>query len=149
MQRADKPDYWQSVTGSLDFSDELPLDAAVRELFEETGIRAQTQARSESVCNLKKEALITPFVLRPWPHTVEYEIFEHWRHRYPPGTTRNTEHWFAVCVPQGFIPELACTEHMSFCWLGASQAAKRCFSPSNAQAIECLHHFLQTPTGVL
>ncbi|WP_298540272.1 NUDIX domain-containing protein, partial [uncultured Limnobacter sp.] len=37
IERADKAGYWQSVTGSLDFPDELPLHAAVRELAEETG----------------------------------------------------------------------------------------------------------------
>ncbi len=39
MRRADLPDFWQSVTGSLD-PGEAPAETAVRELYEETGIRA-------------------------------------------------------------------------------------------------------------
>ena len=38
INRADAPDYWQSVTGAKDFDDE-PLEAtARREVMEETGI---------------------------------------------------------------------------------------------------------------
>ncbi|HWW68850.1 MAG TPA: dihydroneopterin triphosphate diphosphatase, partial [Duganella sp.] len=40
IERADKPGYWQSVTGSLDAVDEPLLETAARELFEETGIVA-------------------------------------------------------------------------------------------------------------
>ncbi|OZA09057.1 MAG: dihydroneopterin triphosphate diphosphatase, partial [Methylotenera sp. 17-45-7] len=39
MERADKPGYWQSVTGSIE-GDETPLQAAVREVHEETGLDA-------------------------------------------------------------------------------------------------------------
>ena len=38
IERADRPGYWQSVTGSLDAADEPLPDAAARELFEETGL---------------------------------------------------------------------------------------------------------------
>jgi len=37
MQRRDDPDFWQSVTGSLE-GDETPVAAAKREVCEETGI---------------------------------------------------------------------------------------------------------------
>ena len=40
IERADKPGFWQSVTGSLDRVDEPLLETATRELFEETGIVA-------------------------------------------------------------------------------------------------------------
>ena len=39
LERADRPGFWQSVTGSLDAPDEPPVKAAVREVFEETGLR--------------------------------------------------------------------------------------------------------------
>lgn len=134
IERADKPGYWQSVTGSLDFSDESPLQAAVRELHEETGFQA-TPISVPTVCDSHPKDLLVPGLLRPWPHSLQYEIFEHWRHRYPAGVTQNTEHWFMVCMPDGFSPQLASNEHVGFAWLGARQAAERCFSPNNAQAI--------------
>jgi dihydroneopterin triphosphate diphosphatase len=134
IERADKAGYWQSVTGSLDFPDEQPLRAAVRELAEETGFKA-TPVQYPTVLEASLGDLLQPGVLRPWPHSLQYEIFEHWRHRYPPGTTHNTEHWFMVCVPSEFIPKLAVTEHVGYAWLSAQEAAERCFSPNNAQAI--------------
>jgi hypothetical protein len=39
IERADKPGYWQSVTGSKDRIDEPLADTCVREVAEETGIR--------------------------------------------------------------------------------------------------------------
>jgi len=134
IERADKAGYWQSVTGSLDFPEESPLQAAVRELEEETGFKA-TAVGSPMVLNATKADLLQTGVLRPWPHSLQYEIFEHWRHRYPAGVTHNTEHWFMACVPADFTPRLAAKEHVGFAWLGAEQAAARCFSPNNAQAI--------------
>ena len=40
IERADRPGFWQSVTGSIDTLGEPFIDAARRELFEETGIVA-------------------------------------------------------------------------------------------------------------
>ncbi|WP_040512684.1 dihydroneopterin triphosphate diphosphatase [Limnobacter sp. MED105] len=142
IERADKAGYWQSVTGSLDFPDELPLHAAVRELAEETGFAA-TPVHSPTVLDAKPDELLQPGVLRPWPHSLQYEIFEHWRHRYPQGVTHNTEHWFLACVPAGFVPQLAADEHVGYAWMNAQEAADRCFSPNNAQAILELNLKLQ------
>jgi dATP pyrophosphohydrolase len=42
IERADRPGFWQSVTGSKDVEDELLLETAVREVGEETGIIVQS-----------------------------------------------------------------------------------------------------------
>jgi dihydroneopterin triphosphate diphosphatase len=115
IERADKPGYWQSVTGSLDAMDE-PLDTtALREVAEETGI--------------------TTGVLHNWQQHNVYEIFERWRHRYAPGVTHNTEHVFALQVPPGTPVVLSPREHLAWQWLPWQAAAQLCFSPSNAAAI--------------
>ena len=115
LERADKPGYWQSVTGSLDAYDELLADTAWREVREETGI--------------------TGGVLDDWAQENVYEIYATWRHRYAPGVTHNTEHVFGLTVPAGTPVRLAPREHLAFQWLPWREAAARCFSPSNAQAI--------------
>ncbi|HMA31689.1 MAG TPA: dihydroneopterin triphosphate diphosphatase [Casimicrobiaceae bacterium] len=120
LERADFPDHWQSVTGSRD-DDEALAATAARELAEETGIDA---ARYGGVVD--------------WQLSNEYEIFPQWRHRYPPGTTHNTEHVFALDV-HGPVPvTLAPREHLRHLWLPWQEAAARCFSWSNRDAILAL-----------
>ena len=41
IERADHKNYWQSVTGSVDYEEENLFDAAKRELEEETGIKTE------------------------------------------------------------------------------------------------------------
>ncbi|RCS56549.1 dihydroneopterin triphosphate diphosphatase [Parvibium lacunae] len=120
LERADHPGYWQSVTGSLDHEEESLVLAACREVQEETGL----------VCD--------PMRLLDWQQTNEYEIFAHWRHRYAPGVTHNTEHVFSVCVARDAAIQLAPREHLQYQWLPWQDAAERCFSWSNAQAIQRL-----------
>jgi dATP pyrophosphohydrolase len=127
IERADRGGFWQSVTGSLDSPDENLALAAAREVFEETGI---------SVNQLPEGAL------QNMHHQIEYEIYPEWRFRYPQGVTRNTEHWFALEVPDDIQIKLAPREHVAYEWLPFELAAKKCFSPSNGEAI--LKWFSQT-----
>ena len=94
--------------------------AAAREVFEETGI---------AVDQLPKDAL------QNMHHHIDYEIYPEWRFRYHPGVTRNIEHWFALEVPENVVVKLAPREHVDFEWLPYQEAAKKCFSPSNGEAI--------------
>ena len=122
LERADRPGFWQSVTGSLDAIDEPPEAAAAREVDEETGIDAGVDG-----------------VLDDWNHVIEYDIYPQWRHRYAPDIVRNTEHWFGLALPADFPSRdrirVAPREHLQYAWLGYREAAARCFSPSNAEAI--------------
>jgi dATP pyrophosphohydrolase len=124
LERADRPGFWQSVTGSLDAPDEMSARAALREVREETGISPG----------------VTPGVplsaLRDLHTQIEFEIFGHWRHRYAPGITHNTEHWFALEVSREVAVCLHDREHLQHVWLPWREAAQRCFSWSNREAIE-------------
>ena len=132
IERADQPGFWQSVTGSKDTHEELPADTACRELFEETGIAV---AGVRTLQDIDAARPPVGWVIDR-QHHIQYEIFQHWRWRYEPGVTHNTEHWFSVCVDRQTPIQLAPREHLQFAWLPPREAAERCFSWSNAQAIE-------------
>ncbi|WP_395386571.1 dihydroneopterin triphosphate diphosphatase [Paucibacter sp. JuS9] len=126
LERADRPGFWQSVTGSLDTPDEPLIDTARREVFEETGI-----AGGE---------------LLDWQLVNIYEIYPVWRHRYAPGVTQNTEHVFGLTVPSETAVTLAPREHLQYRWLPWREAADLCFSPSNAEAVLQLPRFINSRT---
>jgi dATP pyrophosphohydrolase len=120
LERAARPGFWQSVTGSLDHPDEPLEAAALREVEEETGIGAAEGRLSR--CNA----------------TNTFEIFPQWRHRFAAGVTHNTEHVFTLSVPQRRTVRLAAREHTASEWLPWRMAAERCFSWSNRDAIRML-----------
>jgi len=128
IERADKPGYWQSVTGSKDHLDELLPDVCIREVAEETGIVVGSPQ-------------VPLGALRDWQLANDYEIYPVWRHRYAPGVTRNIEHVFGLRVPSGTPVVLSPREHLRHQWLPWREAADRCFSPSNAEAVLMLPRF--------
>jgi dATP pyrophosphohydrolase len=117
LQRRDDPDFWQSVTGSLE-DDELASHAAAREVKEEVTI----------------DVALEQLTLVDCQRTVEYEIFSHLRHRYAPGIERNTESWFCLALPHERA--IVFTEHLAYRWVDAPEAAALTKSWSNRQAIE-------------
>ena len=127
LERADALGFWQSVTGSRDLPDEPWAATAQREVLEETGITANAPGHT----------------LQDWGLENIYEIYPHWRHRYAPGVTHNTEHVFGLCVPENTPVRLSPREHTAYAWLPWQEAADRCFSPSNAEAILWLPRLAQ------
>ena len=119
MERADKPGFWQSVTGSLELG-ETPQQAAIREVFEETGLDA------------------TQYDLQDWQATNTYEIYPHWRYRYAPGITTNIEHLFALELPKKIAITIEPDEHVQYEWVDWREAAKRVFSWTNVDALKRL-----------
>ena len=117
MERADAAEFWQSVTGSQEPGESL-LETATRELREETGIDVAPVGH-----------------ISDWRLSNVYEIYPRWRHRYPPGTTHNTEHVFGLEVPHPVPVRLDPREHVAHQWLPHSEAAAKCFSWSNRDAI--------------
>jgi dATP pyrophosphohydrolase len=116
LERADHPDFWQSVTGSHEQGETLAQTAA-REVAEETGLET---ARYE---------------LTDWNLSNVYEIYPVWRSRYAPGTTHNTEHVFGLRVPEPVAVRLSPREHLASVWLPWQEAADKVFSWSNRKAI--------------
>src|SRR3954465_15636991 len=117
LERALRPGYWQSVTGSLDRMDEPLERAARREVFEETGIDASSER------------------LARWNVAYTFEIYQQWRHRFAPGVIHNVEHVFALELAARVPVRIAPAEHVASAWLPGQEAAARCFSWSNRDAI--------------
>jgi dihydroneopterin triphosphate diphosphatase len=126
LERADKSGFWQSVTGSLEGL-ETPRQAAIREVFEETGLDA------------------TQFDLQDWQASNVYEIYPHWRYRYAEGISENTEHLFGLELPKKLPIKLAPDEHVRYEWVDWREAATRVFSWTNIDALKRLgerHHLI-------
>jgi dATP pyrophosphohydrolase len=117
LERALRPGFWQSVTGSLERTDEPLERAAARELAEETGIEAARGA------------------LMRWNVVYTFEIYAHWRRRFAPGVVENVEHVFGFRLPAPTPVRVAPDEHSAFTWLPWREAAAKCFSWSNRDAI--------------
>lgn len=120
LERAIRAGYWQSVTGSLDGLEEPLATAAAREVFEETAIDAASGR------------------LEAWNVANTFEIYSQWRHRFAPGVTHNTEHVFGLALPRRPPVRIAPGEHVAFAWLPWREAAQKCFSWSNRDAIVTL-----------
>lgn len=117
LERAARAGFWQSVTGSLDRPDEALDAAAAREVLEETGIDAGGG-------RLQRRNVVYTF-----------EIYPQWRHRFAPGVVQNLEHLFTLELSGAPPVRMAPEEHVAFVWLPWREAAARCFSWSNRDAI--------------
>jgi len=115
LKRADIEDFWQSVTGSLDWGEPAPA-AAVRELQEETGINAGS-------------------CLVDWHHSVRFDIIDKFKNRYRPGTIQNLEYLFSIEVERDHPIQLDPHEHVTHQWSSVSKAMECTWSWSNRDAI--------------
>ncbi len=91
--------------------------AAAREVREETAIDAGAGR------------------LERWNVVYTFEIYPHWRHRFAPGVVQNVEHVFGLQLPVRQAVRIAPEEHVAFAWLPWREAARKCFSWSNRDAI--------------
>jgi dATP pyrophosphohydrolase len=141
IERADRPGFWQSVTGSKDSVDEFFLETAVREVEEETGIAVRNLPSEHELALLSAHVALEN--LKDWQLSNVYDIYPVWQHRYGPDVTRNTEHVFGLLVPRDIPVVLAPREHLNFMWLPYREAADKCFSASNAEAILMLPKYVE------
>jgi len=117
IKRTDHANFWQSVTGSLEWG-EFAGSAAVRELGEET--------------NIHNIALRQTGIVRT------YQILPEWQSRYAPNTERNREHVFYCKLDSEPEIMLNPDEHSEYQWLDFKAAADKVFSWSNRLAIQAL-----------
>ena len=115
MERRQPEGFWQSVTGSLKWG-ETPRQAAVRELYEETGLRSGA-------------------ALLDLQHTERFPILGPWRSRYARNAHTNVEHWFGLNLPSRRLIRLNPGEHTRYRWVATEQAQRMAFSWTNRKFI--------------
>lgn len=116
LKRREPFSFWQSITGSLQPS-ENHGSAAARELFEETGLRGE---------------LLDTGVCR------EFHIDPRWQHKYSPGVSVNREHEWRLCLPARENIAICDREHSDYQWVPIDRAIEIVWSWTNKEALEAL-----------
>lgn len=118
LRRSQPNCYWQSVTGSLEWG-ESPVNAARRELYEETGLCA-----GASLINLQ--------------HSVTFRITAPWKTRYASHMLTNREHWFGLRLANRRLIRINPSEHSEYQWTDLNQACRLAQSQTNIAAMKRL-----------
>jgi dATP pyrophosphohydrolase len=118
LRRREPEGFWQSVTGSLK-EGETPLKAALREVWEETGLDASAGLHDGGVIN-------------------RYPIHPAWRERYAPSVRENTEYVFHLELAEKLPVTPDAGEHVEYHWLPRAEAAEQASSATDRAAILAL-----------
>lgn len=110
--------FWQSVTGSLE-QGELPIDAARREIAEETGLTDEGRLTDAGINR-------------------QFTIDPRWRDRYSAGVTENMEHEWHYLLPAMIDINICDMEHSAFRWFRIEEAIESVWSWTNKEALQNL-----------
>jgi len=121
LRRASTPnapatDFWQSVTGSLLWEETHPRQAALRELYEETGLDAANALQDLGI-------------------THRYPILPRWRERYAADVQENVEHAFALALAHETLITINPAEHAEYAWFSFDVATAKVASWTNREVI--------------
>ncbi len=120
LRRTPPRRFWQSVTGTLKWHGETRTEAAVRELYEETGIET------------------APDQLRNWNRCFRFRIPPVLLDRYEEGVRTNQEHLFSIQLPAKQPVRLQHDEHSDFQWVDIRAAQRIVWSWTNREALEMI-----------
>jgi dATP pyrophosphohydrolase len=112
--------FWQGITGGVEEGEDL-LEAAMRELAEETGI--------------------VPSALEQIGFSYSFPMEEAWRGLYAAGVEEIEEHVFVALVGRGQEPRLS-WEHDRYEWCGLEQALALLTYPGNVEALRRCDEYL-------
>ena len=152
LERVTPRGFWQSVTGTLRWGEELTA-AAVREMREETGVVCVAPApvtagvpgsRAEGIRERQPRSHANAVHEQPPPMLMQtnvsnrFPILPEWRHRYAPGVTENLEHLLYLELPETCEVTLNAAEHVTYRWMGLEEAIRKVTSWTNREALERL-----------
>ena len=122
LKRQPPGEFWQSVTGSMEWSEQCPRQTSVRELKEETGIMAE------------------PAQFKNWRRRFRYSIPNQLLYRYRDGVSFNVEHMFSIQLSEVVPVQIVADEHQDFQWVKIQDAIDLVWSWSNREALALINH---------